>query len=166
MTSGTAAPATEVELEFLFESRVKLQLPALNLGMGPEGYRAIYFVKGGTFEGPKLKGRVVPGSGADWVRVRPDGSSHLDVRFCLETNNGALLYVHWHGRFWADAENLEYARDFGKPDDPAGADRYYFRSAPEFETADSRYAWLNRIVTVSKCRTGDGGVIHRVYAVK
>lgn len=157
--------ATAPKLEFLFESRVKLQLPPLNLGAGPEGHRVIYFVKGGTFEGPKIKGRVVPNSGADWVRVRADGSSHLDVRFCLETDDGALLYVHWHGRFWVDAENADYARDFEKPDDLTGADRYYFRSAPEFETSDQRYAWLNRTVAVSKCRTGDGGVIHQVYAV-
>jgi hypothetical protein len=166
MTGEAYAPASEVELEFLFEARVKLQLPPLAVGAGPEGYRAIYIVTGGTFHGPKLKGRVVPNAGADWVRVRPDGSSHLDVRFCLETEDGALLYLHWHGRFWADAENADYARDFEKPDDPAGAGRYYFRAAPEFETADPRYAWLNRIVAVTKSRTGEGGVIHRVFAVK
>ena len=166
MTPNAAATVAEIELEFLFESRVRLQLPPLNVGAGPEGHRVIYLVKGGTFEGPKMKGRIVPDSGADWVRVRPDGSSHLDVRFCLETVDGAILFLHWHGRFWTDAANADYARDFAKPDDPAGAGRYYFRSAPEFETADPRYAWLNRIVAIATCRTGDGGVIHRVYAVK
>ena len=52
------------------------------------------------------------------------------------------------------------------PDDPAGAHRDYFRAAPEFETADPRYGFLNNIVAVTKSRTGDGGVIHRVFMVK
>ena len=157
---------SEIETEFLFEARVALYHPPVDVGAGPEGRRVIYFVKSGAFEGPRLRGRVVPNSGADWVRVRPDGSFHLDVRFCLETDDGAMIYVHWHGRSTALPENLEYALDLAKPDDPQGGDRYYFRTNPEFETGDKRYAWLNNIVSVTKSRTGDGGVIHRVFAIK
>jgi Protein of unknown function (DUF3237) len=108
----------------------------------------------------------VPNSGADWVRGRPDGSFHLDVRFCLETDDGAMIYTHWYGRFSASLENLEYALDLNKPDNPQGGDRYYFRTNPEFETGDERYAWLNNIVCATKSRTGDGGVIHRVFIIK
>lgn len=157
---------SEVEAEFLFEARVQLELPPMEVGDTPSGNIRIFYVKGGTFEGPELKGTVLPG-GADWVTVRPDGSSHLDVRFCLRTDDGALLYLHWVGRFYVEDEsNLEYAFDLDKPDDPAGADRYYFRACPEFETSDERYAWLNRVVAVTKSRTGDGGVVHRVFQIK
>ena len=72
---------SEVETEFLFEARVKLDPTTIDVGSGPEGHRTIYLVKGGRFEGPVLKGDVVPDSGADWVRGRADGSFHLDVRF-------------------------------------------------------------------------------------
>ena len=154
------------ELEFLFEARVKLHLPPLNAGEMSDGNRVIFLVKEGTFEGPRLKGRVVEDSGADWIRIRPDGSGVLDVRFCLETHDNALLYVYWQGRYWSAPEDAEYALDVTKPDDPGGAWRYYFRTAPLFETGDPRYAWLNNIVAVSKSRTGDGGPIHRVFAVK
>ena len=153
------------ELEFLCEARVQLHLPAMEVGSVPDGDRAIFTVKGGSFEGPHLKGRVVPDSGADWIRVRPDGVAVLDVRFCLETHDGALLYVYWQGRFWSNEEDAEYALDVEKDDDPAGAWRYYFRAAPFFETSDKRYAWLNNIVAVTTSRTGDGGPIHRVFAV-
>lgn len=159
-------PGGEVETEFLFEARVKLYQPFLNVGDTPEGRRHIFFVEGGTFEGPRLRGSVVPNSGADWVRVRPDGTGHLDVRFCLETEDRALLYLSWYGRFHCTPENADYALDLAKPDDPAGADRYYFRAAPQFETGDPRYAWLNGILAVTKSRTGGGGVVHRVFAVK
>lgn len=154
------------ELELLFEARVKLHLPAMNVGAMPDGQRTIFLVKGGTFEGPHLRGRVVPDAGADWIRIRPDGSGLLDVRFCLETHDKALLYLYWQGRFWSPPGDAEYALDVEKPDDPGGAWRYYFRAAPQFETGDSRYAWLNNIIAVTKSRTGDGGPIHRVFAVR
>ena len=152
-------------LEFLFEARVQLHLPPMDLGAVPDGNRVIFLVKGGTFEGPHLSGRVVPDAGADWIRIRPDGVGLLDVRFCLETHDNALIYAHWQGRTWSAPEDSEYAYDVTKPDDPGGAWRYYFRSAPFFETSDPRYAWLNNIVSVAKSRTGDGGPIHRVYGV-
>ena len=152
-------------LEFLFEARVKLHLPPLEVAPMSDGSRMIFLVKDGTFEGPHLKGRVVPDSGADWIKMRPDGTGVLDVRFCLETHDNALIYVHWLGRTWTTPEDMDYAFDVNKADDPAGAWRYYFRAAPFFETGDARYAWLNNIVSVSKSRTGDGGPIHRVFAV-
>lgn len=152
-------------LEFLFEARVKLHLSPTDVGPTPNGNRVIFFIKGGTFEGPHLRGRVVPDAGGDWIRIRPDGTGELDVRFCLETHDNALIYVHWQGRTWSAPEDAEYAFDVEKLDDPAGAWRYYFRAAPFFETSDPRYAWLNNIVSVTKSRTGDGGPIHRVYAV-
>jgi hypothetical protein len=154
------------ELEFLFEARVKLHLPPMDVGAMADGQRVIFLIKGGTFEGPLLKGRVVPDAGADWIKMRPDGSGTLDVRFCLETHDGALIYVYWQGRVWSKPEDSEYAFDVEKADDPAGAWRYYFRAAPQFETGDARYAWLNNIIAVTKSRTGDGGPIHRVFAVK
>ena len=153
------------ELEFLFEARVKLHLPAMDVGSMSDGNRVIFFVRGGTFDGPELRGRVVPDSGADWIRIRPDGTGMMDVRFCLETHDNALLYLYWQGRFWSAPEDAEYALDVEKADDPAGAWRYYFRAAPQFETSDPRYAWLNNVIAVTKSRTGDGGPIHRLFVV-
>ena len=158
-------PTVSPETEFLFEARVKLW-PQLDVGPGPDGHRVIFFVKEGTVKGPRLNGIVIPNSGADWVRRRSDGSSHLDVRFCWKTDDGAVIYVHWHGRLNCAEADRAYAYDKSKPDDPAGAYRYYFRTSPEFETGDSRYAWLNNIVSFTQSRTGDGGVIHRFYGVK
>lgn len=154
------------ELEFLFEARVKLHLPPMDVGAMPDGQRVIFLIRGGTFDGPLLKGRVVSDAGADWIKMRPDGSGILDVRFCLETHDDALIYVYWQGRVWSEPEDAEYAFDVEKADDPAGAWRYYFRAAPQFETGDARYTWLNNIIAVTKSRTGDGGPIHRVFAVK
>jgi hypothetical protein len=45
------------------------------LGQTPYGERRIINILGGTVEGPKLKGKILPG-GADWQIVRADGVVH------------------------------------------------------------------------------------------
>lgn len=130
-----------------------------------DGDRVIFMLKEGTFEGPHLRGHLVPDSGADWIRIRPDGTGMQDVRFCLETHDNALLYLHLQRRYWAAPADVEYAFDVEKPDDPKGAWGYYFRTAPLFETSDPRCTWPNNIVAVSKSRTGDGAPINRVNTV-
>ncbi|MDJ0788157.1 MAG: DUF3237 domain-containing protein [Myxococcota bacterium] len=154
----------EIETEFLFEAKVALGDP-LHLGATPEGHRMIVDVRGGRFEGPAMSGDVLPHSGADWARIRSDGVGALDVRMTLRTDDDALVYVQWHGLMVFEPAEQAYALDFGKDDDPDGVDRYYFRAAPRFETADERYSWLNRILGITKSRTGGGGVIHRFFAV-
>jgi len=69
-----------------------------DLGPTPAGHRRIVRVTGGAFEGPKLKGAVLPGGG-DWVLQRGDGTRALDVRIALRTDDGHLIYVHCPGRF-------------------------------------------------------------------
>ena len=102
------------------------------------GPRRIVPVTGGTFEGPRLRGRVLEG-GADWVRARPDGASELDVRITLETDDEALIYVTYRGILYNPPEG-----------------ELYWRVTPYFETAAESYDWLNRIVTVGVGRQQPG----------
>jgi len=53
-------------------------------------------VKGGTFEGPKLKGQLLPG-GAEWQLIRPDGTTEIDVRLTLGTDDGQFVYMTYAG---------------------------------------------------------------------
>ena len=61
----------EPRLEFLYTLTAELGAPT-TIGDTPHGQRLIVPVNGGTFEGPRLKGKVLPGGG-DWLLVRPDG---------------------------------------------------------------------------------------------
>ncbi|NES80718.1 MAG: DUF3237 domain-containing protein [Moorea sp. SIO2B7] len=156
---------SELKTEFLFEVRIQIE-PPMDVGQGPDGHRMIVLANSGYFEGPKLKGEVMPMSGGDWSRIRADGSGAVDVRICLKTDDGAIIFMTYGGRMVASPENFQYFMDYTKPDDPKGAEeRYYLRINPLFETGDERYAWLNNIVAVGKGRTGEGGVIHEVFAV-
>ncbi len=162
---ATTTHHTQLCTEFLFEVRIALA-PPVDVGAGPDGQRRFLLAESGRFEGPRMSGEVIPSSGGDYVRRRSDGVSIVDVRLCLRTDDGATILMTYQGRLKASEENLAYARDFDKPDDPAGADRYYFRTNPLFETGDERYAWLNSIVSVGKGRSGGGGVTYEVFEVR
>ncbi len=155
-------PSATLQSTLLYEARAELD-PAVVVGPTPEGTRAIFPVRGGRFTGPRMAGRFLA-SGADWGRFRPDGSLALDVRACLETDDGALIYVTYPGRIVVPANLQAAVFDFGATDRPA-PDRYYFRVQPLFETAAPAYAWLNGICAVGVGQVVTGGVAYRVYAI-
>src|SRR5467141_1339384 len=64
--------------------------PPQRLGAVPHGTRVIAPITSGAFEGPRLRGRVLPGGG-DWTLLRSDAVLELDLRITLETDDGALI---------------------------------------------------------------------------
>src|SRR6185312_14562423 len=101
-------------------------------------------------EGPRVSG-VQKGPAADWLTVGPMGVATLDIRFALETADGALIYVEGKGRTDAAA--------FAK----AGGPMVW---APRFETGDARYRWLNLVQAVATGWAKDGLAIFRVSIVE
>src|SRR2546426_10470261 len=62
------------------------------IGAVPHGTRVTAPITSGHFEGPRLRGRVLPGGG-DWTLLRGDGVLELDLRLTLETDDGALIHM-------------------------------------------------------------------------
>ena len=134
---------------------------AQRLGVTPLGYRGVFPVDGGTFEGERLRGTVNPG-GADWITMRSDGTMMIDVRLTLTTHDGAPIGMTYTG--------LARARD------PANAERFrnremlsfeetYLHTTPRFETGDGRYLWVNDVIAVTNgVRSAAGGTYH-VFAI-
>jgi hypothetical protein len=130
------------------------------LGNTPYGERRIIDINGGTIEGPKLKGKVLPG-GADWQIVRADGVVHLTARYTIETNDGGLILVNAEGYRHGPPDVMErLARD--ETVDPT---QYYFRTAMRFETSDPASAWLNRILAIGYGARANRQVRIEVYEV-
>jgi len=129
-------------LVFAFEVRAQVD-PPTDLGQTLRGRRRVVPIVGGTFEGPELKGRVLPG-GADWQIIQPDGLSELDSRYTLETESGELIYVQNRGIRHAAPEVMTRLLA-GEPVDPS---EVYFKTMPTFETAAPRLQWLTRSVFV------------------
>jgi len=145
-------------LEHLYDMHVDLEAPQV-IGQTPMGVRQIYIVKGGAFEGPKLKGTILPGGG-DWATIRPDGALQLDVRATVRTDDGAMIYAYYAGYIHPVTTAMRAAAG---EDVPLG--EYYFYTAPVFQTGAPQYDWLNRTVAIGRGKVVQSGVEYRVWAV-
>jgi hypothetical protein len=136
-----------MKLQPLMNVHVDLAAP-IEIGACPNGTRTIFNVLGGTFEGDRMRGKVMA-SGADWLLIDANGVGRLDVRIACETNDGARIYVQYFGVLVMN-EKVMIALQQG------GATEYgdtYFMTQPRFETGDARYAWLNKILAVAEGRS-------------
>ena len=112
---------------------------------GPFGNRVIAGIRTGRWEGDRLRGTIV-GPGADWAMPGPGGAMLLDVRQVVQTDDGAVIYVTYHGR--------------------ADRTRGTYTIAPTCETSDERYVWLNAVQAVGKGRLTDAGIVYEIYEVR
>lgn len=149
----------EIRTAHLFTLRLKVT-GMQAIGATPTGNRRIGLVSGGTFEGERLRGTVLPG-GADWLIARPDGATTLDVRLVLQTDDNAAIGMTYRGIRHGPAEVLERVNR-GEAVDPAS---YYFRTAIAFETAAAKYDWLNRVIAVGTGHRLPDGPVYDVFEV-
>ena len=105
--------------------------------------------------------RVALPGGADWLLMRPDGAGELDVRATIKTDDGELVYIYYRGILDGPPDLIPRAME-GEEVDPAS---YYFRSAPVFETASEKYAWLNKVISVGVGSIHQAEVRYKVYAI-
>ena len=118
--------------------------PVHDIGSTPQGTLPIFPVVGGSFEGERLRGKVLAGGG-DWVTTHSDGTFTLDLRVTLETDDGSLIHMTFTG----------------VRDDAA----HYFRTVPHFETAAPTYAFLNRLLAVGIGEIRPEGPVHMIEEI-
>ncbi len=121
-----APPAPRTE--FVYEAIVDVAAQQ-DLGVGPYGRRMIVPIVGGTFEGPTMRGTVLPG-GADRQLLRADGVLELDALYEQRTDDGAILTVR-------NQVTIDVA-----------GDTPYIMSHIRIDAPDGPYAWLTRRVLV------------------
>lgn len=154
----------ELKSEFLFDMHVETAAEVM-VGQTPLGFRLTANITGGYFEGPSMKGRILP-SGGDWLLVRKDGCMSIDVRMLLETDDKVQIYVTYGGRLMIPEELRE---QMNNPETALKVDPslYYWRTTMLFETpVKSAYDWMNNIVAIGSGRRGPKGVIYSVHAIR
>lgn len=146
-------------LKLLYTSMIDIAEPQM-LGQTPYGERRIINITGGTFEGDRLSGKILPG-GADWQIIRHDAVAEVEARYTLQTYDGDLIYITNWGYRHGPASVIKRL-SAGESVDPA---EYYFRTVPKFETASAEYAWLNSAVCIAAGERRVNQVIISVYEV-
>ena len=149
-------PLPEPQFEYTMSVRIKLK-PKIAVGpLAQGGDRYFVEILEGSFEGPRLKGKVLPGGG-DWAHVRPDGTLDFDARYNLQHEDGSLIYLQNRGFRWGPAEVMaRLARR-----EHVDASEYYMRVTPRFEVAQGPHDWLARHVFIGiGDKIPEGNVIH------
>jgi hypothetical protein len=146
-----------MESRLLMTMRVEVA-DAQKIGAVPHGTRVTAPIVSGSFEGPRLRGKVLPGGG-DWTLLRSDGVLELDLRVTLETDDGAVIHMSSFGLRHGPAAAIA-ALAKGERVDPAS---YYFRTLPRFDTGHPRYAFLNRLLAIA---TGDRRPEGPIYTIE
>ena len=113
----------------------------------PVGGRWIFEVESAVVEGDRLSAKLKGNAAADWLVVAPDGTGTLDVRLLVETDDGALIFVQYHGRVDVASGGPTYA-------------------TPRFETGDDRYRWLNKIQAVAKGTLDGSTLTYELYELR
>ena len=127
----------------------KLNKPDL-VASTPKGNRVVVGVRESRWEGERFCASQRGDTAGDWLITGPDGTAMVDVRMTLRTDDGAFVYVEYSGR-----------SDWSKG--PGSATAYI---APQFETGDERYLWLNKIQFVGKGGLDGDSVRYEVFELR
>jgi hypothetical protein len=120
-SAGSEAP----RMEFVYEETVTLGA-SIHPGATPFGERNIVPITGGTFTGPRLRGKILPG-GWDWQLASKSGCFFINANYMIQTDDGAVINVDNRGR--------------SCPKEPGHSGAIY--TTPVFEAPLGRYQWLN-----------------------
>ena len=150
---------TTIRYQPLLVFQIEVKPPSV-IGATPGYDRRVGEIAGGRFEGERLRGKILTG-GSDWQSLRGDGTTTLNVRLVMETDDGVLIGMTYLGMRHGPKEVMDrLAR--GESVSPS---EYYMRATPYFETASEKYGWLNRIVSVAYGHRMSGGAIYQVFEI-
>jgi len=151
---------SSLQTRFLFTLEILLR-PIHDLGTTPLGRRRLVPVSGGRFEGPRLRGEVLPDVGGDWLLQRADGTFQSNVRLALRTDDGALVSMTYRGiRHATPGISERIARG-----EEVAQSEYYLRTAAFFETASPEHRWVNDLLAVGAGRRLPERVIYELHEV-
>lgn len=142
MYGGPDPSIPEVGLRWAFSATVFFADRIMINSPTPRGFTS---VGGGEIWGPRLQGRVLPHSGADYFKTT------FGTYYMFQASDGALIFIHNRGtmrRFQARPEP-------GQPPvpaasfDPRAPGWTRFRATPVFTAPVGPHDWMNRTVFVA-----------------
>ncbi len=147
-------------LRFAFEARVTIG-QGEHVGHGAGDSLEFVPITGGTVDGPRLCGTVVPGGG-DWSVRRGPTVYELDARYLIRAGDGSVIDIVNRGFYRTETAEAMERMEAGEELD---ASEVYFRTSPVFRTDAPQHRWLAETVFVGLARDEDGRVCIRFYEV-
>ncbi len=148
-----------MKLVHLFQMKASVEAP-IEIGPMPIGTRRIFNATGGTFEGERLKGEVLPGGG-EWFLDSGDGFGQVDVRLMLRTEDGVHIYLRYSGIM--DFNEVVGAKLAAGQSTEYGDNK--FLTQVRLECADPKYAWLATTIAVGEGRMHPDCVEYAIFEV-
>jgi hypothetical protein len=124
--------------EFVFEEIVSLG-PAQVVGDTARGARQLIPITGGTFEGPNIKGTIVPG-GWDWQLRRADGCTEIEADYMIRTDDDVIINVVNKGVLCPPKDGIAVP----------------VRTHPVFEAPHGKYEWLGQAAFIGTLEAATG----------
>lgn len=145
-----AAEAPAGPRSVLVYTAVALLEERVSHGKTPYGERFRVPIIGGSFEGPDIRGRIVPG-GADWQLLRADGYLELVADYFMETDDKVQIKVTNRGLIQTE---------------PDADGKRYAMTTPKFEAPMGKYGWLNQLIFAGTVMPGEGPKAHEQPSVR
>lgn len=143
---GSWSPDTsEWPVELLFRLTLEGAAEPEHVFSTPWGVRRETRAVSGRFEGPRLKGTVMPGLANDWGFATDDGVAGVDANIVLMTDDDQPVFMTCYGRM--------------------GADRR-FRISPMFEASDGPLVWLTKVQAIGVGGAEGNDLVVDVFALK
>jgi hypothetical protein len=146
------------QLRFAFEARVDVA-QSQHIGHGSGDVLDFTPITGGTVDGPRLRGNIVPGGG-DWSVQRGPTVCELDARYLIRSEDGALIDIVNRGFFRTSTPEV---MDRAAAGEEVDTEDIYFRTSPVFRTDAPQHRWLAETVFVGLARDEAGRICIRFY---
>ncbi len=144
--AGTDPSIPRAGLRWAFSARVFFADRVMINTMDSPAGRGYTSVGGGDIWGPRLQGRVLPHSGADYYKTT------FTTYYMLQAADGALIFIHNRGTMRRFAARYEPGKPLEPPPaPPAKQDSVWtrFRATPQFTAPVGPHDWMNHTVFVA-----------------
>jgi hypothetical protein len=151
--------SVNLKLEHVFDVRIDFHERHVFGPVSGGAKQGYVSVKSGVIEGPRLNGKVLDYSGADWALVRTDGVVELNAHYMLQADDGTLIYIRNLGYVYGAAPVT--------PGTQTAPRSSYFRCTPYFRAPEGPHDWLNRTVIIGggERKANPDHSVFRYYAV-
>ncbi|KAF0318177.1 hypothetical protein GQ607_014545 [Colletotrichum asianum] len=122
--------------------------------------RLVLPILSGSVKGPRIEGKIVERSGADWAEQVSPGKvfSRLNARYTLQTNDGVFILVNAHGIYRSGPGQTEKLTPTASQDDVE-----YFTHITFEAPGGSPYDWMNGVFAIGVMTMFEGKPIIDCY---